>query len=43
MTRNVEDLFYGIDKDVKTDLYDENFIDEKFTLTRKTKQIDAIR
>jgi hypothetical protein len=38
----VEDLFYDIDDDVEIGLYDEDFIDEKFTLTWKTKQICAI-
>jgi spore coat protein CotH len=41
-SKKVAHLFYDINVDIEIDLYDEDFIGKKFTLTWKTKEVDVL-
>jgi hypothetical protein len=38
--KNKEHLFYDIDEEIEVDLYDEELIGKKYTITWKTKEIE---
>ena len=40
--KNVEHLFYDLDGSLDIELEDENYLDKKFSITWKTKEIDEL-